>query len=89
MPSHHTVEATHRDGTVERYERRDDPNGSSNFHHVVTNGGRTVGMRVQATSFHSIYNHGTPGWDSEGEDSGDEDPDEEDMHGRSHKIYKK
>jgi hypothetical protein len=88
MPSHHTVEATHRDGTVERYERRDDENGNSNFHHVVTNGGCIGDMRVQTTSSHSIYNHGTPGWDSKDEDSGDEDSDE-DTHGRSHKIYKK
>jgi hypothetical protein len=69
MPSHHTAEVTHRDGTVERYERRDDGNVNSNFHHVVTNGGRTGGMRVQATSSHSIYNHATPGWDSKDENS--------------------
>jgi hypothetical protein len=92
LPSHHTVEVAHRDGTVERYERRDDGTGIVIFYHMVISGGGTGGMKVQTTSSHSVYNHVTPGWDSEDEDSGDEDSDEdsdEDIHGRSHKMYNK
>jgi len=75
MPSHYIVEVTHRDGSVERYERRNDENGNSNFNHVVISGGRTGGMRVQTTSSHSIYNHGTPDWDPKDDDEDDDDED--------------